>query len=706
MKTNAYKLIKKIFFLLFISITICFNAMSQPFTNSIDIGSALQQPTNAANYDTWLVTAMSTMMTSAVYSGTNTGTPPGGTVAGLTGPVLTTLPQPALQPGFAGSPGGISCYPTNTIYTPVVTANNFTNYTMNIQRRFYVCGTDSVAVTFNFNVFCDDGIQWIRVDNGGTVRVLENGQTAAITPYVVNQTINLAPGDHTVDIQVYDWQQPTGQQQSVSVGGAAGVNMQWNPFMVIITGNITTAGSALINGNGPAAIPPITGPTNVCWNDTIHLSNSSTDPGDWSSSNTGIATVDNTGIVTGVQPGNVTIYFAQGVGNCRDTVDYNITVDSCHCEDPCSWSLTGNLNVLNRYFIGPINDQDFRIRTNNTQKMVVKSNGNVGIGTGDPQKLLHVEGEARIKDLPAPNPDDRVVFANGDGDLKALDPGASNQYLSGNGTWQDLPGGTTLTATQGLVIDDNVVMLGDQCYGTRGTFTSNRQVNVGEQNLYFNATTGKIFMGNVIAGDIERCRDLETRLEIETRDLSTDNGYSGAPSPSGLRFTNLTSEADPITNRTRGVLSLDAQGDVIWVTACCRSTGLGEVDQLKINSIEDRLNKLEAQLKNLQEENTALKSQLTKTDVFLSNNNTIVLNQNVPNPFAEKTMITYTIPQNFKTAQLIFSTTVGEIIKTVDIKQSGKGMVNVFAGDISSGLYTYTLVVDGKKIDTKKMIRQ
>jgi hypothetical protein len=63
------------------------------------------------------------------------------------------------------------------------------------------------------------------------------------------------------------------------------------------------------------------------------------------------------------------------------------------------------------------------------------------------------------------------------------------------------------------------------------------------------------------------------------------------------------------------------------------------------------------------------------------------------------------IPKNFQQAKIIFSTVTGEVIRTAEIKQSGKGLVNVFADNLSSGLYTYSLIVDGKVIDTKKMIK-
>ena len=99
-------------------------------------------------------------------------------------------------------------------------------------------------------------------------------------------------------------------------------------------------------------------------------------------------------------------------------------------------------------------------------------------------------------------------------------------------------------------------------------------------------------------------------------------------------------------------------------------------------------------------------SSLNQLDVELSDKDAIVLNQNVPNPFAEQTTITYNVPASVGKAQIIFFNNLGQVIQTVDIKTRGKGKVNVFASDLSSGLYNYTLVADGKVIDSKKMVRE
>jgi hypothetical protein len=89
----------------------------------------------------------------------------------------------------------------------------------------------------------------------------------------------------------------------------------------------------------------------------------------------------------------------------------------------------------------------------------------------------------------------------------------------------------------------------------------------------------------------------------------------------------------------------------------------------------------------------------------LSDRNTLVLAQNVPNPFAESTVIQYTIPATVQKAQIHFYNSEGKLINSVEIKERGNGELKVFANDLSSGVYTYTLVADERIIASKKMMK-
>ncbi len=74
--------------------------------------------------------------------------------------------------------------------------------------------------------------------------------------------------------------------------------------------------------------------------------------------------------------------------------------------------------------------------------------------------------------------------------------------------------------------------------------------------------------------------------------------------------------------------------------------------------------------------------------------------------FAEQTSIEYYLPDNSTKAQILFYNSTGKLIQSTELIQKGKGILNVFASDLSSGIYTYTLVIDGKIIETKKMIKE
>lgn len=106
---------------------------------------------------------------------------------------------------------------------------------------------------------------------------------------------------------------------------------------------------------------------------------------------------------------------------------------------------------------------------------------------------------------------------------------------------------------------------------------------------------------------------------------------------------------------------------------------------------------------NTPEEQSRIETQLS---VILSNKESIILDQNVPNPFAEKTVIDFSIPESVQSAQLHFYNNMGRLIKTVDLVERGNGSLTVYGSDLSSGVYTYTLIADGKSVATKKMVKR
>ncbi len=88
----------------------------------------------------------------------------------------------------------------------------------------------------------------------------------------------------------------------------------------------------------------------------------------------------------------------------------------------------------------------------------------------------------------------------------------------------------------------------------------------------------------------------------------------------------------------------------------------------------------------------------------MKNKNVATLGEPQPNPNNGSTQIPYYLPQNTSGAKIIFTDMLGKTMKE-QLLQPGYGLMNVDTQDLPAGIYSYTLIVDGKVIDNKKMIR-
>lgn len=84
--------------------------------------------------------------------------------------------------------------------------------------------------------------------------------------------------------------------------------------------------------------------------------------------------------------------------------------------------------------------------------------------------------------------------------------------------------------------------------------------------------------------------------------------------------------------------------------------------------------------------------------------NQAYLSQNVPNPFDNTTSVGYFIPLSYSKANIVVSTTTGQLLKNINITKFGEGAIEINKERMATALYYYTLYVDGKKVDTKRMI--
>lgn len=122
---------------------------------------------------------------------------------------------------------------------------------------------------------------------------------------------------------------------------------------------------------------------------------------------------------------------------------------------------------------------------------------------------------------------------------------------------------------------------------------------------------------------------------------------------------------------------------------------------LLIQSIKD----LKAEVDGLKSANIATeKSAQEGVSISPGEVSTAVLYQNTPNPFDSQTTIRFEIPESVQNAQLHLCNMTGTLLKTLQINQRGVGDVIINGNEFNPGMYLYSLVCDGRIVDTKQML--
>ncbi|MCL2326924.1 MAG: tail fiber domain-containing protein [Bacteroidetes bacterium] len=127
--------------------------------------------------------------------------------------------------------------------------------------------------------------------------------------------------------------------------------------------------------------------------------------------------------------------------------------------------------------------------------------------------------------------------------------------------------------------------------------------------------------------------------------------------------------------------------------------------QQKIEALEKALSGCCANTNSLKSTNSNEFSATQK--LYLSDNanaETMKLYQNAPNPFNERTTIKCYVPQHIKKVQLCVYTMKGIQVQCLSIEERGNVELQIEAGALSAGVYSYVLIGDGAASETKQMI--
>jgi len=315
-----------------------------------------------------------------------------------------------------------------------------------------------------------------------------------------------------------------------------------------------------------------------------------------------------------------------------------------------SWLTTGN-TVDGTQFIGTLNAQSFRIRTNNTERMVVNPQGRVGINSPNPAMQLDTR------------------YAGG----------GYSPTLAGNGMWS-ASDGFFLYNTGG---SSSSITLGSVSGGQLSIAKINSIGRTGQSEITFQTENTIDNTGDMIHERMRITND--GTVEINTRD--NDDNMLALHTVNELQFDNL-----PIGRGRPLVINSSNRVQI--------SGGIVAYES-EVKELEARVEFLENQLLNIVA-NLNMQSAI-ETELKESLNGDLY--QNNPNPASDYTQIDYSIKGDFRNAKMLLFNQSGQLINEYSILDD-EGTLEIDTHQLANGAYIYSLEINGKIIKSNKLIKQ
>ncbi|HEY6976768.1 MAG TPA: tail fiber domain-containing protein [Chitinophagaceae bacterium] len=344
-----------------------------------------------------------------------------------------------------------------------------------------------------------------------------------------------------------------------------------------------------------------------------------------------------------------------------------------------SWSITGNSNTTSANFIGTKNNQPFILRTNNAERMRIAKTGQVGVGgLPEPDVILKTVNTTQAT----------AIFG-----FTAISSG-------GNGVIGEAESGNDPFGIWGISgnTDNGFAGFFDGNVGYTGTLTQFSDVRLKENIKPVESMLDKV-------------------MQLKPSSYNYKKDYQNMHLAQGAQIGFIAQEMEkvfPQLVRTMPKKNLD--GTKIADFKGVNYIGLIPVLTKAIQEQQKTIADVKQENEAVKAENQELKARLDKIEQMLAINSgqqssassaklsIARLEQNAPNPFNQNTVIKYYLPQNAGSAIINITDVNGRLIKTVPVTTQGNGQLTLDGGQLTSGIYQYSLIANGKLVDTKKMV--
>lgn len=391
---------------------------------------------------------------------------------------------------------------------------------------------------------------------------------------------------------------------------------------------------------------------------------------------------------------------------------------------------------------GTGNYYEIQDNSSNPSFRVTGSTGLVGIGTSSPSEQLEVVGSLLNTNTHTSTAVGTLINTNSSGPTNGEYAGA--EFVNAAGTATGYSGAGDLIASVGGIIaysdasvfnvaaalEENVVMQ----YDVNGSDPKEVSVNVNgvktrgdvypEQDNTDNLGLSgnrwvEVFAANGTINTSDRrekenIRDLHYGLN-EIMQLHPVSFTWKGNEERGIKLGLIAQETNEVLDEVvkEGQTPEDLWGiyysDIIpvLISGMQEQQAIIDAKDAEINALKGQLNQQDQRLARLEAmllDNSG-SATVKPTGVQATANVLGSLEQNTPNPFANVTTIQYTLEGEAQQAMITLMDINGKVVMEQNVEATGQGQTELNLQDFTSGIYFYSLVVDGHIIATKPMVK-
>jgi hypothetical protein len=338
---------------------------------------------------------------------------------------------------------------------------------------------------------------------------------------------------------------------------------------------------------------------------------------------------------------------------------------------------------------------------------ITQSSGNVGIGTTTPTAQLHTTAGVRFAGLPS-SANTNFVVADASGNLSyrsilTLGTGNTTNNCSNVNTVLKLTGtntiGCSLLSDNGTSVGINTTNYnysGLTVVGPTGapiTGIAALAVNGVTMSLAYFATSDERMKKNIqdISNALDKVKAMNGKTYQWNTDKFKDRGMDNNRQYGFIAQDLMKVLPEAVVKKDDGYYAVNYNEVIPVLTEAIKE------QQKQIDDLKALVNKL------VNAKDTLTQAPGNKVNIELSDEDAIMLGQNIPNPFNSSATIAFSIPSSVVTATINFTTVEGKALKTVNIPQRGNGVINVYANNLAAETYFYSLIIDGNLYETKRM---